>query len=138
MDFKKRLKLRLYLSIGYMALGVLIIVVANITQTDNQFLYTFGSVLLFCGIARARNYFRNTKDEKTIRAIEIRETDERNVEIIQKAKSMAFNIAFFLGGVAVIILQLLGLQEKSLFLSYGVCFSLALYWVCYLIIRKKY
>lgn len=138
MDFKKRLKLRLYLSISYMILGVLIIIVANITKTDNQVLYTLGTTLLICGIARIRIYFRNTKDEKTVRAVEIRETDERNVEIVHKAKSMAYNITFFIMGFSVIVLQLLRMNEIALFLSFVVCFSLLVYLVCYVIIRKKY
>ncbi len=138
MDFKKKLKQRLYLAIGYMIFGVLTIIVANITKTDNQFLFTFGTVLLLCGIARIRVYFRNTKDEKTIRTLEIRETDERNVEIIQKAKSMTFNLSIIIAGFAVIILQLVGMYDKSLFFAYGVCFLILLYWVCYFIIKKKY
>ena len=138
MEFKKKLKQRLYLAIAYMIIGLLIIIVANITKSDNQFLYTFGTILLFCGIARIRIYFRNTKDEKTIRTLEIRETDERNIEIMHKAKSMTFNMSIIIAGIAVIVLQLVGMHEMSLFFAYGVIFLTSLYWICYIIIRKKY
>lgn len=138
MDFKKKLKMRLYLAIAYMVIGILTIIVANITKTDNEFLYPFGTSLLFFGIARTRIYFKNTKDEKTIRSLEIRETDERNVEIINKAKSMTFNLSIIIAGIAVIVLQLIGMNKESLFFAYGVCFLTFLYWLCYMIIRKKY
>ncbi len=138
MDFKKRLKMRLYLAIGYLVLGVLIIIVANVTKTENQFLYVFGTLLVVFGIARIRRYFRNTKDEKTIRALEIKETDERNIEIMEKAKSLTFNVSLFIIGIAVIILQLIGVYDVSIYLGYGLGFIVFVYWICYAIIRKKY
>ena len=138
MDYKKKIKLRLYFSIGFMVLGIFIIIVANVTKTDNQALYTLGSTLFVCGIARIVIYNRNIKDEKTMRALEIRETDERNALIALKAKSMAFSLTIIIEGLSVIVLQLMNMVKSALYLSYFVCFSLVLYIVCYLIIRKKY
>ena len=93
---------------------------------------------MFCGIARVVRHFRNTRSEKNVKSLEIRETDERNVEIMHRAKSMTFTLSIIIAGIAVIALQLAGKEETSLVFAYGVAFLTLLYWICYLIVRRKY
>ena len=85
MDFKKKLKTRLYTAISYIVIGIVMIIVSNILKTDNDFLSSFGLALSVCGVVRIRNYFIITKNDETIRKQEIAETDERNISISNKA-----------------------------------------------------
>lgn len=57
MDFKKKLKIRLFVAISYVILGIAMIVIFNIIKTENNFLSSFGFALTVIGIARIRNYF---------------------------------------------------------------------------------
>ena len=76
MDYKRKLKIRLYFAIGYIILGLAMIVVFNIINAQNTFWSSMGLALMIIGIARVRNHFRITKNEETIKKCEIAETDE--------------------------------------------------------------
>ena len=94
MDYKKKLKTRLYIGIIYIALGIMMIAGSIALKTDNDFISSFGFIVVVLGIVRIRNYRMITKDDGAIRKQQIIETDERNVSIIHKAKNTAFSIYF--------------------------------------------
>lgn len=137
MDFKKKLKTRLCVAIIYIVLGILMIAGAVIAKVDNEFLSSFGLALVAMGIVRVRNYFIITKNEETIKKQMIVETDERNLSILNKAKSVTFNIYILISCIAVIILSLLEMHEIARWISYSVCLLVAIYWIAYWVIRKK-
>ena len=136
MEFKNKLKTRLYLAIAYIVIGLAMIVVFNIMENSNEFLSTLGLVLVVTGVVRWRNYRRITKTEETMKAQEIKETDERNVAIVQKARNIAFVIFVMVLAIAIIVLQFLNLALYVQLLFAVMCVLLAIYWVSYLIIRK--
>ncbi len=137
MDFKKKLKSRLYLAYGYLAIGILLVLVSIVTKTKNEFISSFGLIIAVMGLARIRNYLRITKNEETVRKQEIAETDERNLSIQQKAKGAAFLVYTMLSGIAVIILSFLKMHEAAKWISYSVLLLVAIYWICYLVYQKK-
>ena len=113
MDYKKKLRSRLNIAITYIVLGVIFIVGTFITKTENDFISTFGFMMILMGLVRIRNYRMITKDEDTIRKQQIIETDERNISIIHKAKSAAFAVYTFILGVAVIVLSFIRASRSS-------------------------
>ncbi len=137
MDFKKKLKTRLYISVGYILVGIILTVAVNVLQPENPFLSTYGIALIVCGIVRIRNYFMITKDDETIRKQRIAETDERNILIASKAKNASFGIYILLASAAVIVLESLNKPEPAKMLAYTVCALVFTYWISYWIIRKK-
>lgn len=137
MDYKKKLKLRLYIAIIYIALGVTMIVGTFAVKTENEFISAFGFAMAIMGIVRRRNYFIITKNEETIRKQEIIETDERNLSIQNKAKSAAFYIYTLSSCTAVIILSFLNMHEAAKWVSCSVLLLVAIYWICYLVYQKK-
>ena len=50
MEFKNKLKTRLYLAICYILLGVTMTIVFNVMENPNEYLSTFGLVLAVIGI----------------------------------------------------------------------------------------
>lgn len=137
MDFKKKLKLRLYIALIYIALGIIMIADSFVTRTDNYFISSFGFAMVVMGLVRIRNYRMITKNEDAIRKQQIIETDERNISIIHKAKSTAFSIYVLILGVATIVLSFLNLHEIAKWIAYYVLLLVAIYWVCYLAYQKK-
>ncbi len=137
MDYKKKLKSRLNIAITYIVLGVMFIVGTFITKTENDFISTFGFMMIIMGLVRIRNYRMITKDEDTIRKQQIIETDERNISIINKAKSAAFAVYILILGVAVIVLSFMGMHESAKWVAYSVCLLVVIYWICYFIYQKK-
>ena len=137
MEFKDKLKSRLYMAIAYIVSGLTMIVVFNVMENANEYLSVLGLILMVIGIARWRNYRRITKTEETMKKQEIMENDERNVAIIEKAKNAAFNVFVIVVSVAIIVLQFLNLSQYVQVLFAVLCLLLAVYWLSYFIIRKK-
>lgn len=137
MDFRKKLKTRLWVAIIYVALGIIMTVGGTVTKTDNSFISSFGLILAVMGVVRMRNYLIITKNEERIKKQEIMETDERNVSIVNKARSITFTAYVLLLGVAVIVLSLLNMREIAVWISYSIFLLIIIYWISYFIIRKK-
>ena len=136
MDFKKRMKIRLWSNIIYILLGIAMIVVGFVTKTENEFVSSFGLTLTVVGLVLIR---RNivTSEEKLKRR-EIAENDERNIAIVNKARSWAFSFYVILGCLAVIVLSLLSLHDIASWISVGVFSLIAIYWICYFVVRRRY
>ncbi len=137
MDFKEKLKKRLYLGIAYIVIGVIMIICYNLLDNVNTFISSFGFALIMCGIVRVRNYFIITKSEERIRRQQIAETDERNIAISNKAKSWAFGIYLMGACILVIALQFTNLDYLSTVIAFSICALVLLYWISYHIIKRK-
>lgn len=138
MEFKQKLKQRLYIAVSYIVLGVILIAADMLNHFDNYFLLPFGIALLVMGFVRMVRYWRIAKDEKSIRKQELAENDERMRMLSERAKSWAFSFSIMAGGIAVIILSLLGYHDPALPFAWFVCGQACLYWICWNIVRKKY
>jgi len=136
MNFKSKLKMRKATAIIFCVLGVVLIAAAVITKTENPFISSYGLALAVVGIARLKQYYRITRSEESVRKREIAETDERNILIAHKAKSMAFFFYVLISGVAVIVLSFLGMNEIASWIAYPVCLLIVLYWICYYVYQK--
>lgn len=136
MSYKKKLKKRLYIAIAYLCIAVVLFVAAIFTENENASM--FSTIFLILGLARIRQYKHITKDEETLRQREIMETDERNIMIWNKARSLTFTVYITVVGVSAIILQFIGKYEIVKILSLNIWIFTIIYWICYLIIRKKY
>ena len=137
MDFKKKLKTRLYIGIIYIVLGIAMIAVAAIAKIENPFISSLGLALAVVGFVRIRNYRLITKDESRIKKQEIAETDERNASIVNKARGAAFIIYIIAACLFVIVTGIIGMTEISAFASYSVASLVAIYWISYFIFQKK-
>ncbi len=137
MDFMKKLKQRFWLAIAYIVIGAALFIVCTFVK-ENDFLSPFGFAFVVMGIARLRNYFMITKNEETIKKQRIVENDERNIAIVQKAKSIAFGVYIIIASIAAVVLRLFNMTDMSKLIAYTVCAFVFIYWVSYFIIRKRY
>lgn len=138
MEFKKKLKQRLYVNLFWAIFGLFLIAFWCIWQPENTYPLSLGITFVIMGILRMRQYRQDTNDEKTIRRKELAETDERNRMMLERAKSWAFSFSVFFAGDVAIILSLLGKHETAQIFAWYLCAMTALYWICWNIIRKKY
>jgi len=138
MEFKKKMKQRLYIAISYIAFGLLLIIADYFNGFENDFFFSFGFALVVMGILRIIRYQKITIDEKSIRKQELTETDERNRMISERARSWGFSFSILAAGILVIILSLLGYHEQALPFAWYVCGMVVLYWIFWNIIQRKY
>ncbi|MBR5515186.1 MAG: hypothetical protein IKU52_03170 [Clostridia bacterium] len=138
MDFKKKLKIRLTVGIVYIILGICLIFTGFINQTENEFVASFGFALTVIGLARLKKYFSLTRNEEKLKRYEIAETDERNIMIVSKARSLTFSLYVIICYIAVIVFSFLNYTLIAQILSVSVFLLIMIYWISYFIIRKKY
>ena len=138
MEFKKKLKTRLYIALSYIAIGIALIAADALNHFENDFFLSFGIALLVMGIIRLIRHRKITTDEASMRKQEVAETDERFLMMNEKARSWAFSYSIMIAGIAVIVLSLLGMHDAAQPFAWYVCGQIGLYWICWLIIRKKY
>ena len=138
MDFKKKMKQRLYLAVAYIVTGLILLTTEIAVGTENYFFTAFGFALVTMGILRIGNYRKITRDDQSLRKQELTETDERNRMIAERARSWAFYLSILAVGILVLVLSLLGYHEEALPFAWFVCGMTVLYWICWIIIRKKY
>lgn len=136
MNFKKRIKIRLYVGIIYILLGIAMIVSSALTNDNKSFFSSFGLAFIVMGLVKVRNYKLITKNENTLRKQEIAETDERSISIVHKARSTAFTIYILCASLSVIVLALLKFSQIAMWISYAVALLVLIYWICYLIYNK--
>jgi uncharacterized membrane protein len=138
MDFRKKLKQRFRIAVSYIVLGLVLVTLDAVNHYENYFISSFGFALLLMGALRLIVHRKVTKDDASVRKQELSETDERTLMISEKAKSWVFSLSIVISGILVIGLNLLGYQEAALPFAWYVCGMIILYWICWIIIRKKY
>ena len=138
MEFKKKMKQRLTVAVSYIVFGLALVVTDATNGFENDFYFSFGITLTVMGILRFFQYRKITKDDRTMRKQEVAESDERTRMMAEKARSWAFTLSITGAGIYVIVMNLLGHQEEAQPYAWYVCGMVALYWISFFLIRKKY
>lgn len=97
-----------------------------------------GSALIAVGLIRSIHFFRFRKDEAYREKCELEKTDERNRFLRNKAWAWTGYLFILVAAVASIALKLLGQDLLSVAAGSAVCVMVILYWISYLILRRKY
>lgn len=138
MDFEKKMKIRQYVAIFYCVLGAVLILGNLLMDYENHFILPFGIALLIIGVLRMMQNRKITKNEQTMHQREVMESDERNILISERARSWTFIFSVVAAGFIVLVLSVLGYHEQAQPFSWFVCAMIGLYWVFYLILKRKY
>ena len=128
---------RIVVYLVYILLGVALCGLAFAEVVD-EFWSGMGSGLMVVGVLRLVRMYRVQKDKDYREMIEIAAADERNCFIRNKVWAWAGYLFILLTGSSVIILKIAGQDLLSLAASWAVCAMLFLYWVSYMVLRKKY
>ena len=126
----------------YIVLGIALFV-ASITMnlgttTIARVMPGLAGGFLGVGIINLYRGIRLGKDTEYRENFEVETHDERNKYLRMKAWSWA-GYLFIIGcSVFVIIFALIDRPDLMQMAAYGTCIMLVLYWVSYLIVRKKY
>ena len=121
----------------YVVLGLILIALSIFEKVD-QFWRGMGSALLVIGVIRLLRNYRLNKSEEYREKMEIEAKDERNHFIRNKAWAWAGYLFVLIMAVATIIFKIIGQETFMMFASGSVCLMLVLFWISYLIIRRKY
>ena len=126
-----------WISIIYVLIGIILVGLGCFEVVD-EFWSGMGSALFVIGAIRMIRQYRFNKNEAYREKMEIEEKDERNHFIRNKAWAWAGYLFVITMAVATIVLKLLGQETLMMAASGSVCFMLTLFWVSYLILKRKY
>ena len=138
MDFRKKMKQRLWIAISYIALGLILVTADAVNHFENYFFSSFGLALVIMGILRIIRHRKIMRDDQSLRKQELAESDERIRMIAERARSWVFSLSVTGAGLLVIVLNILGHHDAALPFAWYVCGMVVLYWICYSVIDKKY
>ena len=138
MEFKKKIKTRIYIMAIYVIIGAALCILGYIGKLTNDVVQAWGIALFVAGIVKIIQNARVLKNPEKLQKREIAEKDERNIMLWEKARSLAFTVYLILAGTAVIVLYIFNMETAGQIVADTVCGFVAIYFICYCIVRKKY
>ncbi len=133
---KEKLPLWVYVLMTAAGLGILI--AGGIFEKQSMISSAVGAGLFAYGIARLYREGRIRKDPAYAEKLNTQAKDERLIYIADKARSMTLIISIILLAVLSIVLRAAGREGYGFACLYIMCGITFLYFIVYLIIRRKY
>ena len=118
-------------------LGAALIIVSKLFDLDSVWL-GMGSALIAVGTLQLLNLMRYREDAEYREKVDTEAHDERNIFIRSQAWVWAGTGFVIVGGVLTVVFLLLGKQELSTIPGFAVSILVLLYWLSYLVLKKKY
>lgn len=136
MKHNKMMKISLLVSLIFSIVGVALILSDKFVWKDME-LAPLGVGLICGALINVPNAVKALKSEKACKEHEIRVKDERNLQIHQKAIVFATTIMLFVLSVMVLVFAFLNLHLVYQLLACILFGYLAIYVVCYIVLRKR-
>ncbi len=130
-------KVRMLASILEVIVGATLFVCSYLNLVD-EFWSGFGVAMLVVGTLFLVRNIKYHKNEKYREEIDVQNSDERNKFISMKAWSWSGYLFVMIAAIATIIFKLINQEALMMLASGSVCLIILLYWVSYIILRKKY
>lgn len=130
-------KLKMYLSVFWILLGIALFALSFWEVVDN-FWSGMGGGLIAVGVLQLARFRRMQKDPEYRESMEVEASDERNQFLAGRAWQLAGTLFIITVGISVVVLRLLDQVLLSMAASYALCYLLVLYWIAWLVVRKKY
>ena len=128
---------RMIAYIIYIIFGAVLMVLGMLEVVDS-FWSGMGGALIAVGVIRLVQYFRFHHDETYREKMEIETKDERNRFIQNKAWAWAGYLFVLTAAVCTIAFKLLGQDLLSMASAFAICFMMLAYWICWMVLRRKY
>lgn len=128
---------RMVASILEIAVGIVLSVLGFKGVVDSYW-SGMGTALITMGVIFLFRTFRYKTDADYKEKVDVEVSDERNKSLRMMAWSWSGYFFVIIAAVASIVLKILGMDMYSLAAGLSVCLLITLYWVFYLVLRRKY
>ena len=130
-------KVRMIASVLEIVIGITLLVCSFVNLVD-EFWCGMGTALIIVGsIFLLRNVKYQTNSHYR-EEIDVQTNDERNKYLSMKAWSWSGYLFVFFAAVGTFVFKFMGKEELMMLCSGAVCLIVFLYWISYVILRKKY
>lgn len=130
-------KVRLIASVLEVIIGITLLICSFLNLVDD-FWSGFGVSFIIIGalfLFRNVRYYTNKEYQQEI---DIQTDDERNKYLSLKAWSWAGYLFVIIAAVGTLVFKFVGREDLMMLCSGTVCLIVSLYWISYMILRKKY
>ena len=128
---------RMIASIIEIAIGI-VLLIGQLVELVDTFWGGMGVALIFVGAVFLVRQIKYNTNESYRDNVNVEVNDERNKYLSMKAWSWSGYLFVLIAAVAAIVLKILG-QETLVYAASGsVCLIVVLYWISYMVLRKKY
>ena len=132
-----KIKRRLIWGIFWITLGLTLTVLGIMGRIDSYW-SGMGGGLLAVGVLQMVRFVKYMSNEEYREKTDLANNDERNRFISGRAWAWTGYLLVFIGAAGSIVFKLIGREDLMMFASLSVCLILVVYWVCYLILSRKY
>ena len=116
----------------------LALLISNLAGLVDEFWSGMGAALIVVGALFLIRQIRYKTNETYRESVDVEVNDERNKYLSMKAWSWAGYLFVIIAAVSAIVLKLLGHETLVYVASGSVCLIMVLYWISYMILRKKH
>jgi len=131
-------KKKMAISIMWVIIGTVLLVLDIIGVINNPIYSGIGGGWLAVGIMQIIRNIKYNTNEDYKEKIDIEYKDERNGYLRMKAWSWASYLFIIGAAIVCIVLFIMKMTDYGQIVSYCMCSVLALYWISYMILCKKY
>ena len=128
---------RLYVNIIWLMIGSILIGLSYAGVVD-EYWNGMGMGLAVVGAINLLRIYRLNKNDVYREKMELEASDERNHFIRNKAFAWAGYYFVLIAAVCTIVFKIIGQELLSQAAAYAVCLMLILYWISYMILKRKY
>ena len=131
------LKVGIIKNIIYLFLGGILLYL-GFAEIIDSFWSGLGFALIFVGVLRLIYCFKLEKSPEYKERVKTEINDERNKFIRNKAWAWAGYLFILLSGICVVVFKIIGQDLLSLASSCAVCLVMILFWISYVVLKRKY
>ena len=128
---------KIYWSIAWFVIGTLLLTLSFGGILD-EFWNGMGSGLVAVSVIQLIRHMRYRSDDEYREKVDVEMNDERNKYISTKAWAWAGYLFVFIMAIGTIVSKMLGYDEITMVTSCSLSLLVFLYWVSYMILRRKY
>ncbi|MBQ6392819.1 MAG: hypothetical protein IJH60_04855 [Eubacterium sp.] len=129
---------RLVLSIFWIILGVVLMWLAIAEVIDAAYWSGMGGALIAVGVLQVIRNLRYRNNQEYQEKLDIEYGDERNKYLRMMSWAWTGYIVVLIEAIGVVVALIMGQHTIQVILAYSVCLIVGIYWIVYMILKRKY
>ena len=129
---------KLVLSIFWIILGAVLMWLTIAEVLDTAYWSGMGGALIAVGVLQVIRNLRYRNDTEYQEKVNIEYGDERNKYLRMMSWAWTGYIVVLIEAAGVVVALIMGQHTIQVILAYSVCLIVGIYWIVYMILKRKY
>ena len=130
-------KKRIVIQILEILAGIILLGLGIVGKVD-EFWSGMGGALIGVGAMRLVQIVRYEKNPEYRENVNTERNDERNQFLHMKAWQLTAGWFTMIAAIGTFVFKFAGREDLMMLCSSGICLMIGLYWICFLVLKKKY